>query len=276
MTNDLSIPASVLIIAQNAEKHLRRCLDSLKAFKEVVIIDGGSKDKTEEIAKTYPNVKFVKNPWPGFIPQRNVSIDNASYEWCFMIDSDEAATPELVEEIRKVVEKNDRTIAMWRVVRTEYFEGAAIEYGHGRSDYQERLFLRDRTRYTGGNHHLHLIDGIDLGKQPHLMADFPRHVRVLHDPDYDLDAMITKMPRFSMLIGSEKFNKGRRVSAPEVIFSFVWTAIRMSWRSRKMGKRGIVLAFMKAYSDSLAKLYIYDLQNFRNIKQSEADKKYVG
>lgn len=276
MNNESLIPASVLIIAQNSEKTLKRCLDSLKDFKEVVIIDGGSTDKTEAIAKSYPNVKFTFNAWPGFIAQRNVSIDQASCEWCFMIDTDEELTPELKEQIRQIVLRNDKSIVMWRVARTEFFEGSAIEYGHGRSDYQERLFQRERVRYTGDSHHSHLIDGKPLSEKPQFVADIDFKLRVLHDPDYRLEDMITKLPRFSMHVGAEKFNKGRRVSAFGILFTFVWTATRMMYRSRKMGKHGVVLAFMKAYVDSLAKLYIYNLQSFRNIKESNTDKKYLG
>jgi len=269
------IPASVLIIGQNSEKFLKRCLDSLINFEEVIFIDGGSTDQTESICKTYSNVKFFYNKWPGFVPQRNFSLEKASLPWSFMIDSDEAITTELENEIRKVVKLNDQRIVMYRIVRTEYFEGMAIESGHGRSEYQERLFQTQRVTYTGGVHHEHLIDGKPIHDMRTLVDDFPFHVRILHDPDYNLEEMIIKLPRFSMYVGAEKFNRGRRVSFFEVIFSFVWTTIRMAFRSRNMGKRGLVLSIMKAYSDSLAKLYIYNLANFRNTSESQTNQRYL-
>jgi glycosyltransferase involved in cell wall biosynthesis len=270
------IQASVLIIGQNAQKHLKRCLDSLVNFAEVVFVDGGSVDKTIEIAKSYPNVKVFENKWPGFIQQRNLSIKKASYPWCFMIDCDEAITKELENEIRKVVLKNDLRIVMYRIVRTEFFEGMPIEVGHGKSEYQERLFQRDRIQYTGGTHHEHLIDGHHISTKPELVADFPYELRILHDENYNLDEMMTKLARFAMYIGAEKYNKGRRVNAFEILFSFVWTSIRMMWRSRASGQRGIVLSLMKAYSDSLSKLYIYNLQHFSKTETTNADKKYLG
>jgi glycosyltransferase involved in cell wall biosynthesis len=276
MTSSKKIPASVLIIGQNTEKFLKRCLDSLIDFEEIIFIDGGSIDRTEEIAKSYPNVKFFMNPWPGFIKQRNLSLEKATKAWSFMIDADEAATPELVKKIGEIVELNDRSVVMYRIVRTEYFESKAIEIGHGRSEYQERLFQTNRVKYTGGVHHTHLIDDKPISEQQNFVRDFNFSLRILHDPDYRIEEMLTKLPRFSMYVGTEKFNNGRRVSAFEVLFSFVWTALRMMFRSRKMGKRGIVLAFMKAYSDSLSKLYIYNLQNFRNIEKSSTDQKYLG
>ncbi len=269
------IPASVLIIGQNSEKFLKRCLDSLINFEEVIFIDGGSTDQTESICKTYSNVKFFYNKWPGFVPQRNFSLSKASFDWSFMIDSDEAITSELEKEIKKVVLENDQRIVMYRIVRTEFFEKMAIESGHGRSEYQERLFQTKRVKYTGGVHHEHLIDGKPIKDMPTLVSDFPFNLRILHDPDYNLEEMIIKLPRFSMYVGAEKFNRGRRVSFFEVIFSFFWTTLRMAFRSRKMGKRGLVLAIMKAYSDSLAKLYIYNLSEFRKTHESDTNQRYL-
>jgi hypothetical protein len=193
-----------------------------------------------------------------------------------MIDTDEMLTAELESEIRKIVFKNDQSIPMFRVCRTEYLEGMAIEFGLGKSDYQERLFLRDRVSYTGGNHHEHLIDGINSNLTPHLVLNLPFELRILHDPKYKFEDMILKMPRFSLLVGQEKFTKGRRVTAIGILFNFCWTTIRMSLKSWRMGRRGIVQAFMKAYSDSLAKLYIYCLQNFRETEKPTVDSKYLG
>src|SRR5690606_25879751 len=149
------IPVSVVIIAQNAAAFLPRCLDSLREFAEVVIIDGGSTDQSNQVYQEYPNVVVHHNPWPGFIEQRNLSLKKASYPWCLMLDTDEAVSPELVKEIKQVIQDPNAAV-MYRIVRTEYFEGHAIESGFGASDYQERLFKRERITYGGGVHHVHL------------------------------------------------------------------------------------------------------------------------
>lgn len=58
--------------------------------------------------------------------------------------------------------------------------------------------------------------------------------------------------------------------------TFIWTTIRLSWKSRKMGRHGLVLALMKAYNDSLAKTYIYILQHFRKDQVDKIDRKFLG
>ena len=53
------IPCSVGILTLNSGQALRRCLDSLKDFAEIIICDGNSTDNTLEIAREY-GAKIVK------------------------------------------------------------------------------------------------------------------------------------------------------------------------------------------------------------------------
>lgn len=260
-----TIPVSVLIIAQNAQAGLRRCLDSVKDFEEVVIIDGGSTDQTETIARSYPNVKFYRNPWPGFIEQRNVSLDKATLDWCLMLDSDEACTPELVDYIRGL-DLNSLSKKLYKIVRTEYFEGHVVEHGLNCSDFQERFFKRKHIRYTGGNHHRHLIDGVLCeGDHPEL-GEFPRHLRILHNPDYTLDQILMKMPRFTILIANEKLEKGRTTNAFVVVLSFIGTFFQILFKSWRAGRIGFTMAVIEGINRCLIKLYMYNVQHMRGGK----------
>ena len=47
------IKASVYIICKNEEKHIKRVLESVKDFDEIILVDSGSTDNTLEIAKDY-------------------------------------------------------------------------------------------------------------------------------------------------------------------------------------------------------------------------------
>tara|TARA_R110000868_G_scaffold25366_6_gene98886 strand:+ start:7229 stop:8050 length:822 start_codon:yes stop_codon:yes gene_type:complete len=259
------LSVSVLIIAQNAAHSLRRCLDSLSAFDEVVLIDGGSSDATMSIAKEYPNVKAYSNPWPGFIAQRNFSIDKASHDWCFMMDADEAVTQEVIDEISRVIALPDAK-KLYRVVRTEYFEAQAIEYAFGKSDYQERLFQTKHIRYTGGNHHEHLIDGRLAKPGDPDMGDFPKHMRILHWPHYGIDDWIKKLPRFIVLVAEEKLERGKNVSAFVVLATLFGTFFQIYAKSWKQGKVGFVISVSEACYRTLVKLNMYTKRHVRKDK----------
>ncbi len=267
------LPISVLIIAQNASFSLKRCLDSLSDFSEIVLIDGGSTDDTIEIAQSYENVRVHKNPWPGFIEQRNFSIDKANHDWCLMMDSDEAVTQELVECIKQEITKPGAK-KLYRIVRTEYFEGVAIENAFGRSDFQERLFQTKHIRYTGGNHHEHLIDGrlAKIGDPD--MADFPRHLRILHWPGYDMDAWIKKLPRFVTLVANEKISRGKSTSALTVLLTLFGTFFQIYAKSWRQGRVGFLISVNEACYRTLVKAKIYangNLQESSVKKQFEKE-----
>ncbi len=262
------LQVSVLIIAQNAAFSLKRCLESLSDFDEVVLVDGGSTDDTLKIASTFSNVKIYENPWPGFIAQRNFSIDKASHKWCLMMDSDEALTPELSKEIEKTIQLPSAK-KLYRIVRTEYFQGQPIEQAFGRSDYQERLFQTKHIRYTGGNHHEHLIDGrlAKLGDPD--MADFPRQLRILHWPEYGMDAWIKKLPRFVTLVANEKLSRGKTTSAFTVFATLIGTFFQIYAKSWKEGRVGFLISINEACYRTLVKAHMYANSKIKSAKENK-------
>ena len=226
----------------------------------MVIVDGGSKDRTIEIAKTYPNVVVHENLRPGFIEQRNYSLTKASEKWCFMIDSDEFSTPEL-NEIQKVIDVEDNKTPMYRVMRTEFYLGEAIETGYGRSNWQERLFLKERVQYTGGVHHQHLIDGKHQNEQQHLIKNLNPKARVLHDDTYGLIDWMIKLPRFALLRADEKFRPDRHVGKLNVFISFFGTFFQILYQCRKQSKTAFIIAMQTAIFRCLVKLRLYEREH---------------
>ena len=95
---------SAVIITYNEERNIERCLTSLQdVADEIVVIDSFSKDRTEEICKSF-GVTFIQNPFEGHIQQKNFAIQSATNDWILSLDADEALTPELQENIVKVKE----------------------------------------------------------------------------------------------------------------------------------------------------------------------------
>lgn len=93
---------SACLIVKNEEKHLRECLESLRTFDEIILVDTGSTDKTLSIAGEFSNVKIYKkkfdiryfSEWKlkklfHFSNARNYAISKATKDWIFIIDADE-------------------------------------------------------------------------------------------------------------------------------------------------------------------------------------------
>ena len=74
-------------------------LESVKSLvDEIVIVDSGSTDKTEEIARSY-GAKFLFHEWQSSGHQVKIAEDNCSHEWVMRLDADEVIPPSLAEEI---------------------------------------------------------------------------------------------------------------------------------------------------------------------------------
>lgn len=83
---------SIALPVYNEESNMERCLSSIfhqkyKGRLEVIIVDGGSKDKTLEIAKKYP-VKIFKNPLKENIIGKMIALRKSSGKYFFYLDAD--------------------------------------------------------------------------------------------------------------------------------------------------------------------------------------------
>jgi len=90
---------SVVIPAYNAEIHLRATLESVFAQTnqpcEIIVVDDGSTDRTEEIARFYePRIRYIKQQNQGQAKARNTGIHAAVGDWIALLDSDDLMAPE--------------------------------------------------------------------------------------------------------------------------------------------------------------------------------------
>lgn len=106
---------SVVLAVYNEENNLEECLNSVKKIaSEIVIVDGGSKDHTLDIAKKF-NAKILKttNP-PIFHINKQIALDLATNEWILQLDADERVSPPLSKEIELVLRLNNEEIDQYQ------------------------------------------------------------------------------------------------------------------------------------------------------------------
>ena len=100
---------SVAMIVKNEEKHLAKCLESIKPVaEEIVIVDTGSTDKTVEVAKKYTD-KVYHHDWEDgyFSGARNYGLKFVTKRWVLWIDADEWIYPEGYKEVEQVCNRGD-------------------------------------------------------------------------------------------------------------------------------------------------------------------------
>ena len=95
------VRVSVLIPTMNEERNLPRCLKSVAPLvDEIVVVDSGSVDATQEIAEKF-SARIVHQDWLGYVGQKNFALDQATHSWVLSIDADEEISPELAAAIAK-------------------------------------------------------------------------------------------------------------------------------------------------------------------------------
>ncbi len=143
------ISCTVGVLTFNNESSLGDTLDLLKGFAEVIICDGGSTDRTLDIAKSHgckiifqdPEFKRPDGKIKDFAGVRNQMLDSASHRWFLYVDSDEILTPELIAEISSVVSAGNPG-AYW-IPRKYVVNGLIIDCASTYPAKQMRLFHRD-------------------------------------------------------------------------------------------------------------------------------------
>src|SRR3989338_5781651 len=101
-----SMKLSLCIATFNEESNIHYPLDSAYDFvDEVIIVDGGSTDKTVEKAKSYGNkIRIFTESNPAvFHINKQKAIERAKGEWILQLDADEALSDELKIEIKTIV-----------------------------------------------------------------------------------------------------------------------------------------------------------------------------
>lgn len=142
----MAVPVSVLIPTKQEEANISKCLASVSWADEIFVVDSNSTDRTVEIARGM-GARVVPFQWDGTGPKKyNWSLENLpfSHEWVFVVDADEEATPELGEEIGRVLSSPSAYAGF--SVRFEYFlMGQRIR--HGDPLVKPILFKHRLTRY---------------------------------------------------------------------------------------------------------------------------------
>ena len=97
------------MIVKNEEECLGACLASLVGLDEIIILDTGSTDKTEEVASKYP-CTYIKNVYrwkDDFADARNASLKWATADWLIVIDADEILKGD-IDKIRDTINNNPK------------------------------------------------------------------------------------------------------------------------------------------------------------------------
>lgn len=230
-----------LVIAQDEAQDLPACLAALSFCDERLVIDGGSRDETADLARA-AGARVVVNPWPGYAAQRRFGLGLARGEWVLAVDADEIVDARLRAAVLAGVQHPG--VAGYRLRVQNWLCGRRLRFGGMGHD--DHLRLVRRSLATVSDRAVH--EGFAVNGE---VAALPG--ALLHHSYATFSEFAQKADRYTTLAAEEAFAQGRRLSG-------LVTALRLPWSFLRRyllllgfldGYAGFVNAALQAHLDFL-------------------------
>lgn len=224
---------AVIILTRNEEENIEAAIASAAFADEIIVIDSGSTDRTQELAEKM-GARFITHPMDeeGFAGQRNFALTQTDADWVFYLDADERITPEAKSEIRQMVTKDEQLA--YKIKRVNIVFGQAMKYGEHRPDWCARLFPRQAVQWTGVVH-----------ESPQTELPVSQLHFVLHHYTYtDWHRYFEKFNQYTDLMAQRMWEKGKRATFGDILLHPLFAFIRFYFLRLGLldGKQGLIFA----------------------------------
>lgn len=240
-----TLPLSATIICKNEGKYIRKCVESLDGFDEIIAVDSGSTDATLDIlrgfsARGWP-IKLIARDWPGYAKQKQFAWEQATRDWVLSIDSDEWLDDDLRRALPALLAAPEDAVA-WKLRRPLAFYGQEQVAPKGaKPERITRLARRENVRFDESAlvHEGLVVDGRILDAR----QGFLRHDRALR-----IDAQILKEATYARLKAEQRFLRGKKPSRLKIVVNPWLYFLRIFFLNRVYlyGIDGYILARTRA------------------------------
>ena len=240
-------PISAVVIALNEAHRIGAAVSSVRPWvSEVLVLDGGSGDRTVEVARA-EGARVEVHPFDGFVSQKQRATDRARHDLVFALDADERVDRELGEAILAAASA-DPAAAGWSVRRLNYLDGAPLRASGWYPDARIRLFDRRRARWVGRDPH----DRVQVRGPVGRLAG---HLH--HDPERSTPAYVASTLAHAERSARSLAGAGARagVATPalrglahllrKVLVGRAWLDGRRGWTVALVGARGVARKYRR-------------------------------
>lgn len=228
---------SVCLVAQNEQQNLPRCLRSVRDLAdEIILVDGGSTDSTQEIAREF-GAKVFTRPFTNHADQKNYAASLASQDWIFLLDADEELSDQLKESVGQWKTQLPQ-FAVYEMARLTWYLGAWIRHSRWYPDWQRRIYRRDKASFSGAIHSALRYDR-PIGRL---------HGNLLHYTIRTFPEHEAKLEKYTTTIAQEMFDQGKRNWRAAMWFAAPWSWVHHFFLGAGFldGYRGALIAQMAA------------------------------
>jgi glycosyltransferase involved in cell wall biosynthesis len=236
------LPISVCIVSGAEAGRIGRALESVASWTSeiVVVLNDDARDGTEEIAQGF-GARVFREPWKGFIGQKNSVAEKCTGEWLLNLDADEVVSPELAAEIRQVVGHTEGPWAAYEFPRCTYYCGRWIRHGDWYPDRVLRLYRNGAAHWAGEEPHAHLAVRGPVGR---LRSD------LLHFSNESIARQIAKIAPYHSDFVERRIAAGKSTGFFELVVRPAWRFIRAYFLRLGFldGWPGFYIAALSAFS----------------------------
>ncbi|MDD3806636.1 MAG: glycosyltransferase family 2 protein [Candidatus Marinimicrobia bacterium] len=238
MSEISTYPLSAAIIVKNEAHNIQRCLESIRWIEDIVVFDTGSTDETVDLCQKF-GCRVFEGEWKGFGPAKQFAVSQTKYDWVFVIDADEVASPELSETIRTVIMSPQAH--GYRIRRLSYYLGKQIRHSGWNRDYTLRLF--------------HKAHGFFNDKLVHEFVQIPSgKIEKIESPLYhftypDVNTHIRKIMRYTDLAAESAIQQGSRATLAGAFFRGIFKFLKMYLFQAGFldGEEGFILSSVSSF-----------------------------
>jgi glycosyltransferase involved in cell wall biosynthesis len=226
---------SVVVTTRNEAANIGRCLESVRAFGEIIVVDSFSGDDTLSIARRSRAIIFQR-AYHSPSDQKNWAVARASHDWVLILDADEWVDEVLRAEIEALIPGD--TAGFWIHRRSEYL-GRPIRGCGWQRDKVLRLYDRRRGHYPEARVH----EEVELGGNAGRLRS-----RLGHRPYRDIAHHIEKIDDYTARGARQAIERGLRAPWLHLLLHPPFRFIRMYFLQLGIadGYPGLVLCLLSS------------------------------
>lgn len=239
---------SAIVLAKNNENTIRKTLESLQGFNDVVVYDNGSTDLTMQIAQEFPNVNLIQGEFKGFGWTKNQAASFAKNDWILIIDSDEVVDKKLFEILKhKTLDEK----CVYKLNFKAFYKDIQVKYCGWNNQKIKRLYNKKQTHYNSNDVHEDIItEGFKIEELGGNVEHYSYH---------SISQFVIKADHYSTLFAQN--NVGKKKSSPlKAYFNGFYSFIRTYIFKRGFldGYVGLVIAFSHMVTNFYKYIKLYE------------------
>ncbi|MCF7843485.1 glycosyltransferase [Candidatus Gracilibacteria bacterium] len=258
---------SFILFTYNEEKRLPYVIKNFIKYGDIYILDGGSTDKTQEVAESL-GAKFFTRPKSEKIhgeTEQNLNFVKSiiNTDWIYWGYVDNIAPKKLLEIVARI--SSESTYKLINVPLYTHLWGNTENYIQ--KSYGSFFFHKDYIDFT--NNYTHGF-GKFLGKDSEkLTLESNDGLAIKHFSTYSIHKFILNHLRYAEDEAFEKYEKGERFSLIKTIVAMIRYIFIYYREGHKYGTLGILIVLNYAFFRLMTYTKLYELENNINLDTIE-------